>query len=401
MEKNEWRGNKGEWGEAFTLLWFLAGNRLYNANIHGEKLLNEPNVVLAVLRTETSGAKNIFVIHEHDVVVKKDGVVIGTFDKSIFKEAACSLFERIQKQGPPASHHEQELLKRIGCESLKAGSNEKADLIAIVRDGFLASTVPRLYSIKTLIGSKPSLANASGHSYIDYELKNFDRLNAEDCEIIAESAKSKIVEKTQYILGVCNSPTPHIRSDIFKRNLLRCHWEAPEIIGMAFIYGQLNRGKYVIDSIADLVQRNPLAIEKDDYGDAIRQYLLGTVLKLTPGKPWRGPVQVDGYLLATDDGEVLSYQVSQLREFADYLLLHASWDTPSTDRHSDTGAIVQREDGAWIYTLNCCVRYNKKEYSGKNKRVARIEESYERDALIRSLVQELHESEGSDCAAFS
>ena len=146
---------------------------------------------------------------------------------------------------------------------------------------------------------------------------------------------------------------------------------------MALLYGQLHRGKPVIESIADMEYLNPFGYEPEeieDYEDAIRKYLWGIVFDLDPGQPWRGPSQVDGYLLVTDNEEVLAYQVSRQRSFEDYLLLHTRWDTPSTTRYSDIGRVWWREDGMCMFSLNCVIRFNAREYSGANKAIVGIKD---------------------------
>lgn len=369
-----WKGNIGEWGEAFTLLYLLAHNRLYNANAHGERIEDEYGDVEAIYRTEKSGVELEFVVHHDSITVIQDG---NRFDveKGVFANAAHSLFLGMRAQGTTADHPEQEFLKYLGCESLKASSLAKADLSARIYDGFISSRTTRDYSIKTIVGGDPSLANASGQSYIDYELPGFDAKKAADVMSIAGGPW--VVARVERVLQYCPKPCPVIRSHTFDRNLRKCHWKAPEVVGMALLYGQLHRGKPVIESIADMEYLNPFGYEPEeieDYEDAIRKYLWGIVFDLDPGQPWRGPSQVDGYLLVTDNEEVLAYQVSRQRSFEDYLLLHTRWDTPSTTRYSDIGRVWWREDGMCMFSLNCVIRFNAREYSGANKAIVGIKD---------------------------
>lgn len=263
----------------------------------------------------------------------------------------------------------------MGCESLKASSLMKADLSAKIYDGFISSRTRRDYSIKTVVGGLPSLANASRQSYIDYELAGFNADKAAD--VMSIDGNRWVVSRVSQVLSLSEEPpVPVVRSKTFERNLKRCNWNAPEVVGMALLYGQLHSGKAIIDSIADLETMNPFGYESDeleDYEVAIRKYLWGVVFDLDPGTLWRGPSQVDGYLLVTETEEVLAYQVSRQRSFEDYLLLHTQWDTPSTTRYPDVGKVWQREDGQWMFTLNCVVRYDKKEYKGDNRLLVGIE----------------------------
>lgn len=369
-----WSGNIGEWGEAFVLLHLLAHNKLYNADSHGHKLEDEFGMVESISRTETSGAELEFVVGQEMIEILRNGETASEIPQDIFDEAAHSLFRELQEQKGNASHPQQQLLESLGCESLKASSRMKADLAARIYDGFISSRIKRDYSVKTLIGGLPSLANASSHSYIDYEISGFNEPLA--AEINSIKGNGWVVSRVKKVLDYSNdTPKPVIRSRVFERNLRRCYWNAPEAVGMAFLYGQIHRGKPILESILDLEENNPFGYQRDeleDYENAIRRYLWGVVFDLDPGTLWKGPSQVDGYLVATDSEEVLAYQVSRQRSFENYLLLHTHWDTPSTSRYKDIGRVWQRKDGQWMFTLNCVVRYSQNEYAGRERDFNRI-----------------------------
>ena len=374
MASDIWSGNIGEWGEVFVLLHLLAYNKLYNADSHGQKIMEEYGNVEAIYRTENSGLNIELIVGGDAIVVKHNEQTIMKIAKDKFAQTAHSLFLAMQNQGATARHSEQEFLQGLGCESLKASSRMKADLRARIYDSYLSSRIKRSYSIKTIVGGDPSLANASDHSYIDYELPGF---NASKAEIVNSiEGRSWVVKRTEKVLELCSNPVPIIRSEIFERNLLKCHWRAPDVIGAALMHGQTHRGKPVIESIADLKEKNPLDFredELDDYEDAVRRYLWAIVFDLDPGQPWRGESEVDGYLLVTEQEEVLAYQVSKRRAFEDYLLMHSKWDTPSTKRFRDVGRVWQREDdGMWMYSLNSVVRYSVREYSGDRAHLAGV-----------------------------
>lgn len=370
-----WSGNVGEWGEAFALLHLLAHNELHNADVHGKRIEEEFSVIEAILRTETSG-RNIKLSVEDDMIcVNIDGVEIRYVPKTEFAQVAHSLFQKISAQARRTAHYdEQDFLESIGCESLKASSLMKADLSALIYDGIISSRTRRDYSIKTVLRGRPSLANASCQSYIDYELDDMDQDRAR--RINAVNTRTLVVDRVKLLVEICGSvPRPKVRTPTFERNMRQCYFRAPEVVGLGLLYGDTIRGKNVIDSIAYLRENNPLGLaphEIVDYETAIRKYLLGIFFDLRPGSYWDGPCPVDGYLLVTDDEDVLAYQVSRTRSFEDYLLLHSQWDTPAMDRYPDIAKVWQRADGKWMFTLNCVVRYEKREYSGKNASQAGI-----------------------------
>lgn len=372
--RDVWSGNVGEWGEAFTLLHILAHPKIHNADSHGKRIDSEYSQVVAVHRVETSGKQLDFKIDRGYVVIECDGIESGKEKRSTISKAAHSLYQRMQTQTSTASHPEQELLKRMGCESLKASSYMKADITARMRDCVLNAYVTKNYSIKTTLGGKPSLANASEQSYIDYRLPDFDAEKAQKVNSI--ESRSTVVDRIRAVLGYCSKPEPVVRSSTFRKNLQRCYYMAPEAVGYALLYGQLNRGKQIIDSVADVINRNPmncLPEERVEYGDAVRRYLWGVVFDMNPGSFWRAPSEVDGYLIVNNQEEVLAFQVSRQRFFEDYLMMHSCWDTPSMSRYKDLGTVWQDTDGTWYFSLCCAVRYNSREYSGPNSQAVGID----------------------------
>jgi hypothetical protein len=366
--KDVWSGNIGEWGEVFVLLQLLAHNKLHNADMHGQRIDDEYSLVEAMLRTETSGIELVMEV-DGDYIIDHIGTGNTIYvPKAEFAEKAHSLFRRMVSQSGNAKHPEQEFLKSLGLEGVKASSSVKADIAARLYESYLATHLRRDFSIKCVVGGKPSMANASAQSYIDYLLPGFDEWKKD--EVMSIGGRSWAVDRIRRVLDLVDGyPIPTVRNKIFNRNLLKCHWKAPEAVGLGLLYGQLERGKPVIDSIATLKDVNPAGYDEDeldDYEDAIRGYLRGIVSDLVPASPWRGPSQIDGYLLVTDNEEVLAYQISRQRSFEDYLLLHTCWDTPSTRRYPDVGVVRRRSDGAWVFSLSCVVRYNAREYTGKN-----------------------------------
>lgn len=367
--KDAWSGNIGEWGEAFALLQLLAHNRLHNADIHGKRIDDEFSLVEAMMRTETSGIDLVMEVDGDYIVDHIGDEQVLRVPKALFAEKAHSLFQKMLEQSGNANHpEEKEFLAGLGLEGLKASSRVKADIAARIYESYLATHLRRDFSIKCVVGGKPSMANASDQSYIDYLLPGFNEKKRD--EVMGISGRSWVVERIRRVLDLVDGyPVPIVRSRVFNRNLLRCHFRGPEAVGLGLLYGQLTIGKPVVDSIATLKSLNPAGFDESelyDYEDAIRGYLRGIISDLVPGTPWQGASQVDGYLLITNDEEVLAYQISRQRSFEDYLLLHSCWDTPSTSRYPDIGRVWQRDDGAWMFSLSCAVRYNAHEYRGEN-----------------------------------
>ena len=369
-------GNAGEWAEPFVLMHLLANNNLYYADSDCNRIEHSSVVVDSVYRTETDGTELALIVikstsmedDDGSVLVLENGKGVEMLPKSVFKEHAHALFENIRDNKEGDDSTDGAFLRRIGLQSLKAPSSAKEDLVAKVYDGFVGAMLARRYSIKSLIGANPSLSNASGKAYFDYELVGFDEWKcAEVMSITPENERSWVVERTRRVIELCPTPpVPLVPSKVFERNLRKCYWRTLEAVGYGLLYGQVIKGKRLPDAILELEGENPGGWddeEIEDYDFGIRKYLWAIVFGMDPGTPWKGPEVVDGYLIATKNEEVLAYQVSRQKDFEDYLLKHSSFDTPSTRRNERVG-VVRREGGRWYYSLQCVVKFQPKSWDG-------------------------------------
>lgn len=374
--KKGFSGNAGEWAEPFVLLHLLAHNNLYYADSDCSKIEHSSVTVDSIYRTEADGTKLAFIVvqstsfddEEGAVFVLRDGESVDVIPKHVFADHAHALFEGIRDNKKGDDSTDGEFLRYLGLQSLKSPSSAKEDLIAKVYDGFVGAMLARKYSIKALIGANPSLSNASGKAYFDYELPGFDERKRDEVMAITKQTDAAwVVERTRKVIELCDgAPIPVVPSKIFERNLRKCYWRTLEAVGYGLMYGQIIKGKRLPDSILKMEEVNPGGWSEDeieDYDFGIRKYLWAIVFGMDPGTPWKGPDIVDGYLIATKDEEVLAYQVSRQKDFEDYLLKHSSFDTPSTKRNAQVG-VVRYEDGRWVYSLQCVVKFQPKSWSG-------------------------------------
>lgn len=369
-------GNVGEWAEPFVLMHLLANNNLYYADSDCNKIEHSSVVVDSVYRTETDGSELAFLVVKSvsmdddggSVLILRDGEAVEMIPKRDFAEHAHALFVNLRDRKAGDDSTDGEFLRRIGLRSLKSPSTAKEDLVAKVYDGFVGALLARKYSIKALIGANPSLSNASGQAYFDYELPGFDERKRDAVMAITrETDRGWVVKRTKMVIELCSAPpVPRVPGRVFERNLRKCYWRTLEAVGYGLLYGQTIAGKRLPDSILEIERRNPggwADDEIEDYCFGIRKYLWAVVFGMDPGAPWRGPDVVDGYLIATKDEEVLAYQVSRQKDFEDYLLKHSSFDTPSTRRNERVGS-VREEGGKWLYSLQCAVKFQPKTWEG-------------------------------------
>jgi hypothetical protein len=378
---DDWAGNTGEWGEAFVLLKLLGEGVIYNADSNCNRIDDERNEIRAIYRSESPGENLAFIIMspsspdgDTQVAVLRNNESVICLPREDFKVHARELFEGLKDhQGASFTLPEQSrFLSLLGCRSLKPTGTAKADLIARVREGFIGAEIVRNYSIKTLIGANPSLANASTASVVEFRLDGFD---AEKADVINSiGGRNMMRDRVRKLLSMDDvSLKPWVPNRTFRRNLRQAHWFAPVAVPLAALYAFGLKGKWVLDAIDRLRDENPARDQDDmvvsDYESAIRKYLWAVTFSMTPARPWQGPETVDGYLIATAGGEVLAYQVSRQRSFEDYLLQHTKFDTPSLSRlPDDVGHVVKRDD-TWVFSLPIAIRFDGAGYKQRQRSV--------------------------------
>lgn len=373
-----WSGNKGEWGEAFVLLHLLAHETLFNGDSDLNRIETEFSEVKAIYRREASGAELVFKINTdtNSVEVINDGTAKMIIPQSSFSEKAHSLFEGIQQNKKEFS--EEDFLKELGCENLKASSTNKADLIARVVDGLLSTEAQRHYSIKTLIGGKPTLGNVSSHTFFQFELQGASADSVAEVMNISEKENAWVQKRVRKCHEICDKVLFYdVPSDTYKRNLLECHWHCPEVAAYALLASYFVPGKRFPDVIKRLVDTDPagFAAQNEDiryYEMSLRKLLWAITFGMVPSKRWYDFDTVDGYLIAKSDEQVLSYQVSRRSSFENYLLNHSSFDTPDNRRSNakphalNKNCTIEEIDGKFYLWLNLQIRFEPKRYAGNN-----------------------------------
>lgn len=371
-----WSGNKGDWGEAYVFLKLLSDNVLHNADRNGNKIDNEYSIVSSILRQEQKD-KLEYCIGTGTVVIFRNDEEdkFQMIRRSAIKRHANSMRDRMKTQkGRSFSLPDiQAFLEKLGWKTLKAKSSSKADTQAIVRDGGIGAMTLRKYSIKSLMGAKPSLISGSRQTYIDYTVKGLTQSMADRVLAVKSTGRKKIVDRARALAAVCEENDlliiPKVRSKTYETNMFRCYWKAPEVIAASMFCSYLQEGKHMVDTIANMRKCklfNLSVADDDDYENSLRKYLWNSAFGMMPGTLWNGRASADGYLIITKTGELITYPVSRVTDFEEYLLTHTYWDSPENDDGPEHGDFKQNDEGDWLFTLSCKVRYDIKGYNGNN-----------------------------------
>ena len=358
------KGNKGEWSEAYVLLKILSDRKLYVAA--DENLTYNEDIyfpVLKVIRTENN-QKYEYSITEGDMITITDNLR-NSKQLSItdFESNANTLYEYIKSANGRSFEFTDigNFLNSIDIYSLKVKSIDKADIVLKLHDIYTGFEPIVGFSIKSYIGSKPTLLNPSGTATnLAYEAKN---ISLDKIDIInrVDNTKGKITKI--YELGGELIFNDFIDSR-FGENLRMIDSRMGEILAampLSFFLGH-SASKKCSDMLGYLADLNPLGISGENerllgfYEHKVKEFLCAVALGMTAVKPWSGLDDANGgYIVAKKNGDIVTYYIYQRNNLKNYLLNNTKFDDPSRARHLYGSAY--EKDGKVFFDLAIQIRF--------------------------------------------
>ncbi len=363
------KGNKGEWSEIYAFLKILSDKVLYAADENLNKIEDKYLDVLKIIREEKSRITGKKEKKVYDLTTAKDGNEVSIFnidgqkivaiDISDLKNGVRRIFESIKNigKGKTSIPEAEKFMNLLLCEQIKASSSDKSDIRLIVHDRFSPTEVESGFSIKSEIGSSPTLLNASkSNTSFVYEITgelDSDTLNAVPTKNVVKDRANEVY-RTGGTLKFAR-----MESDVFRSNLARIDYVMPEII--ATMLANFFRGTGT--SVKELVQSLPgdpsltrYNLNLGDYQYKVKQFLEAVALGMTPAKPWSGRAEAQGgYIVVKEDGDLVCFHLYNREKFLDYLYENTRFESPSTTRHGYGTAA--KEDDKNIFRLNLQVRF--------------------------------------------
>ncbi len=221
------------------------------------------------------------------------------------------------------------LLQKIKITKIKASNDSKKDIIFKIHDDFTGAEPIIGFSIKSYIGNKPTLLNASGATKVQYKLSR--PLSTYEVEFLHNiNTRIKIKDRVEYIKdkGVLLDFDSMI-NETFNRNLQMVDYRMPEILGNLFLESYFVEGK----SISDVVDKycDEFSEDKEIIIHKVKDLLVAVALGMEPNTKWTGLEDANGgYIVVKDDGEVLCYHIYDRNKLRNYLFRNTKFDSPSS-----------------------------------------------------------------------
>jgi len=339
--------NKGEWSEFYVLLKLLADRNIFAADENINRIEKSRRPIIKIFgdngleyRFDTSGNVKIYVNDELRGKVAADEV----------KTAAEYIYQEIMNGKKNFEiDGADELMKKFWRDKIKADSRRKADIKFQVHDVSTGENPVCRYSIKSYLGSPPTLFNAGVSTNFKFELPDVTAAQIDEINSAEKFADKLKLIGTLNFIGVKNK--------IFAGNLsLICTSLEKYLAEMLKIFyrgGCTNCAELVIK----LEENNFMNLERvDAYRYKIKKFLSAAALGMTAGTEWNGREDADsGYIIVKKSGEILAYHLLTRNDFETYLLNNTKFDTPKPDRHKF--GKVYAEGGKYFIDLNLQVRF--------------------------------------------
>lgn len=358
------KGNKGEWSELYTLLKLVADGKMYAADENINKIENIYYDILKIIRSQKDDNWHYIRNGNIKIIAESTGAEVATIPISEFEKNAELLLSSIKAVNSQDGSFEvpavENFISKIRCNTTKAKSSDKSDIMLMVHDVKTGSEPTLGFSIKSQLGSPSTLFNASRATNFIYELSG---------HALTEQEKDKFnnfrlfKDKFEYLdtLGV-NVSFLKPDNDVFCSNMMLVDTNMSLIIGEMlenFYRGKANR----VAELTDLSAAKNICNISDEnkgifYAYKIKEFMTNIALGMMPASSWSGNYEVTGgYIIVKEDGDVLCYHIYNRNEFREYLYNNTRFETPSKSKHGF--GLIEEVGGKQILKLNLQIRFIK------------------------------------------
>ena len=368
-------GNVGEWSEVYVFFHIMGCHELVPCDGDLTPLAENHLPVLTIYRGKGPKGELSYVYkNEDDGIweIQLDGTSAGTVPAAEGHEQANALLAGLltaikkHKKGSLQFPKAQKFLERLCDSRLKAKSTKKEDISLKLNDLRAGQTVTCGFSIKSYMGSEPTLLNSNGDgTNFLCHVTGISAREAEEINKMATTIKNghKHVN-VQTVMRELKDRHAQITfhrllNPQFERNLRYIDTSMPRLLGelvLTHYYTWQNN----LAEVTDIVAESDCLMLKDPelYRYKVKKFLEAIALGMTPGaKNWKGAEDATGgFLIVKPKGEIVTYHLYNREALDEYLLRYTKFDHPGTDRHN-YGDLNTDEDGQLCLKLALQVRF--------------------------------------------
>ena len=350
-------GNKGEWSEIYVFFKLLADGKLHLANSDLTIDHNSYYPIIRVLRQQKNFSYEYEIV-ESDVRISSNHKTQPDIfiSRSAFANAAKELIKAIaMAEGNFSVPTAESIINDARISSLKEPHSDKGDISILAHDARIGKETEMSFSIKSQLGSSPTLLNASGATNFQFDINsNLTDLRMEELNNLGIKALIQ-----QLISDGIEISFLKINNTQFALNLQMIDTKMPQIIATMLLAYYAGDGTTLSDLTHAVEEMDPASLGPKNssfYTHNIKTLLIEVALGMTPSRPWNGEYDATGgYIIVRPGGEIVCFHAYNRAEFKDYLLVSTKFETASRKKH-DFGYIY-RIDGGICIDLNLQIRF--------------------------------------------
>lgn len=322
--------NKGEWSELYVMLRLMADGAI-NSEVNGK---NHRLLVEKVFYENINGFKLDLHRQKNFVTLYWNGDRIKKIPADDFAGMANTILDGIRcgKGRAFEIYDAVKILQKLGLTTLKSPCNKKADINLTIHAAPTTSDKPVGYSIKSYLGSKPTLFNASKNN-TNFRFKIFGMDDALAERINSIDTHNKIIDRLNLIERL---EFDSVCGRTFAKNLSLIDSNMGKILGEMLKLFYVERISGCAELATRLEEDDPLKIGVENfYRINIKKFLRAVALGLRPADVWNGRNEAEGgYIVVKRNAEIVLYPLHNYDDFETYLLNDTKLETPDPNRHN-------------------------------------------------------------------
>ena len=350
--------NKGEWSELYALVYLLATGKLYAADDQLRIIEDVYFPILRILRNELKDRHIEFHINGGNVDVVLNGEKVNSLSMTYLANKAEELYRSIVAGASRsfAIDSAEALMGDLSLTKVKASTEDKSDITMEIHD--IQTGIDSIcgFSIKSELGTAPTLLNASNATNFIYKVEGLSTADMNEVNTI--NTKTKLLDRIAKIKDYGYLSYVGMENATFKDNLSLIDTSMDSMVA-EIILESYSTGETDCQALVSAVAtrntqnyNNPQRL----YSYKMKKLLCSTALGMMPSKEWNGHDEATGgYIVVTRSGNVVAYHIYNRDFFETYLLEHTKLERGSSTKHHY--GLIYLADGEMFIKLNLQIRF--------------------------------------------
>ncbi len=348
--------NKGEWTELLVFIKLLLEKQLSLSDAE----LNKNTNYLKINKVTTHNLDIAFLLSNLSTVIIKNKEDKSEKEINISEiinaEIINLLISKIKDSSQTFEISEFNIIQdKLGFNVIKGGnSNQKADILLDIENNFIQKENEG-FGIKSYLGSKPTLLNASGNTNFIFKINGVNKSYIDEVNAIDTATKLKDrLHRIEELGGTFEYIGAE--RDTMDFNLKMVDSEMPKIIGQILLLFYKERTSSLADITNKLLGDTKNEDQKILLTSKIKKLLVDILLGFFAGTKWNGSYEANGTIVMKNNGDCVGFHIIELDNLKNYLFENIKLDTPSTTRHR-FGKLYLEKDGELYFKLNLQLRF--------------------------------------------